>query len=1516
MGATKTTEREQKSNMRRGRNLGVATLLSAAAILVAAFAASPAQAVLVHDFDFAGSGSAGGKLSDPAGIAINHTTGDVYVAEIGNQRISEFSAAGAFIRTWGFDVVASGKPNDNGEVFEICDTTAGNVAADCKAGKASFLSGALNTPRGIAVDNSGGPAEGDVYIQDSHNVRIQRFTADGQFVLMWGKGVNATSGGDICPRPGNPGDTCQIGAGTAELTGFTGGPFGSFGSWQSLGEYSSRIAVDEDGYVYASSGREEESRVVKFESSGTVLGYIHEKPGADPEAFTLPNVVTTDGAGHVFVSEGSIFGAQFQRFLTADFTPSGVTSGSDVSFPYYGERAKHFAVDPSNHYLFVADGLFLSPCQTIVGTAQDHIVEYSPNGELADCSPPTTPGMEFISSNFSPGIRSIAVSPTHKLYMTVNSEIRVFVTPVASPPAVDSEAAGNITTNSAKLRARVSANLSSTTYHVEYGNNPCSNLPSPCDSTAETPAGSSLLPKDENTQLNGLDPETTYYYRFIVTNGEGSDTGPDKRFSTYPEQTFDPSCPNNLSRQQTGASFLLDCRALELVSAENQGGHDVESDLVPGQTPFGGFPAASDKAMYAIHNGAVPGTGKPTNRGPDPYVATRDAANRRWNTEYVGIPADAPSAESFSSTVAGADSGLQSFVFGGPEICVPCFADGSSGMPLRHGDDSLGQGMVGSVPVADPEPSGEVRKPLSDDGSHFVFASEQKFEPEGNPDNGNVTIYDRDLEAGSTQVVSTLPGGSTMESGSAVVALDVSENGSRILIGERISTDAEGNDYFDLYMHVGNSPNTVEIVSGGSGAVYHGMTSDGSQVFFTSRENLVGDADSSVDLFRATVGAGTATVERVSAGEGEIGDTDGCDPAGNSYNTEDWNVLDGGSTDCSVVALGGGSGVAAGSGRIYFLSPEKLDGEGFLGAPNMFYADPGASPHYVSTLESNASTPFPPVGHVYQGSFGSFSPTVSSAAIDNSNGDIYVFDLNEGILEPAGYVQKFDSNGVPISSWASGGKITGIFTVGDGGLVGQPGGFPSAIGIDNNPASPNYRDLWVPDEAGTVNRYDGTTGALQDTINVGEFFSPPMAVAVNPATNGVYVVEASLFGGGSVARTYDSEGNSVAPTSFPVSGLAYGIGVSAAGKVYVANGENVTRYSLTGTPEGTLDPNPALGVVTDYEGDHIFVDEGDRVKEYDSAGVQVGPDIGFGKVANSRSLGVASGRIAVSDPSLGKVALFSGLSIPADRAYDSPLVIQSVRAAETDSSDKFQTTPSGEHAVFSTVLPLTGFDSEEKYELYRYEAAADHLDCTSCNPTSLPPATDATLASNGLSIADDGRVFFNTREALTLRDTNNQLDAYEWDSQHPNNAAGACQRPNGCMELISSGKSRSESGLLTVSADGTDAFFFTRETLAANDDNGSLMKLYTARENGGFFEVPPQPSCAASDECHGPGSQAVAPPALGTLKGTGGNTKLSKRCKKGRVRRSGKCVKRKHRHHKRKHRHHKRTAKSNRRTSR
>jgi hypothetical protein len=177
----------------------------------------------------------------------------------------------------------------------------------------------------------------------------------------------------------------------------------------------------------------------------------------------------------------------------------------------------------------------------------------------------------------------------------------------------------------------------------------------------------------------------------------------------------------------------------------------------------------------------------------------------------------------------------------------------------------------------------------------------------------------------------------------------------------------------------------------------------------------------------------------------------------------------------------------------------------------------------------------------------------------------------------------------------------------------------------------------------------------------------------------------------------------------------------------------------------------------------------------------------------------------------------------------------------------------------------------------------------SCTITNAQATGDATLSTEGLNVSNDGRVFFTSTEPLVLRDTDGRKDVYEWEDGH--------------LQLISSGTSQFDSGLLTASADGKDAYFFTHDTLVKEDTNGSVNKIYDAREDGGLFVLPEPPQCAASDECHGAGSKASPSPSVSSIAGTPGQFQQpeSNKCRRGQVKRHGHCVRRKHRNKRARH---------------
>ena len=108
-----------------------------------------------------GDGAAGtgpGEFNDPRGITTD-LRGDLFVADHGNNRIQKLDPSGRVLAVWG---------RNGGD------------------GSAGTGPGEFHNPRGVALDTAG-----DVFVADKANNRIQRLDPAGHFALKWGR-----NGGD------------------------------------------------------------------------------------------------------------------------------------------------------------------------------------------------------------------------------------------------------------------------------------------------------------------------------------------------------------------------------------------------------------------------------------------------------------------------------------------------------------------------------------------------------------------------------------------------------------------------------------------------------------------------------------------------------------------------------------------------------------------------------------------------------------------------------------------------------------------------------------------------------------------------------------------------------------------------------------------------------------------------------------------------------------------------------------------------------------------------------------------------------------------------------------------------------------------------------------------------------------------------------------------------------------------------------------------------------------------------
>jgi hypothetical protein len=176
---------------------------------------------------------------------------------------------------------------------------------------------------------------------------------------------------------------------------------------------------------------------------------------------------------------------------------------------------------------------------------------------------------------------------------------------------------------------------------------------------------------------------------------------------------------------------------------------------------------------------------------------------------------------------------------------------------------------------------------------------------------------------------------------------------------------------------------------------------------------------------------------------------------------------------------------------------------------------------------------------------------------------------------------------------------------------------------------------------------------------------------------------------------------------------------------------------------------------------------------------------------------------------------------------------------------------------------------------------------------------------------DGKRVVFDSEDRLLASDHNDVNDVYEWEA----NGKGSCESSRvagGCLFLISRGDAGAgPSWFGDADEGGENIFFFTAQSLVAQDRD-ELVDVYDAKVDGGISaqEAPPVASCQEEATClEAPAAQpSVADPLSPFAQGA--NVKPRPACKKGRVRRHGKCVrKRVHRHHKHHHRKHRKKQK-------
>ena len=994
------------------------TLLATATYALSSLAlAAPAPASKgITGFFGAQSGepALGGTFSNPQGVAVNQTTGDIYVADHDNARVERFGASGAFISAWGRDVIQGGKPGDLGEaVLEAC-----TVAADCKAGElGSGVGGELGRPQGIAVDQ----ATGNVYVSEQFNRRVSEFTASGEFIRTFGWDVEAGGGTtfeactvaanckrgagganagqfggiaalggvaigpggavyvadannnrvqkftaegafvsafgwDVVPE-GEPGDTgaglesCPSSAASTEgacQEGVPGGGLGQFSTGQPTG-----LAVDSGGAIYAVEPEENgNERVQRFNATATSASVF--APAA-LSGFPGPTNVTVDPTtDHAFVSkpcsqatcsgaavsnevrikELESSGALLETDLVGEGleTINGLAVSSDSGTLYAsstsGDQRIYLISTPPPPVATIGgvDGITGTGAEfhgevNPTGLDTGYHFEYRSDESSTWTKAPTTdasagggnaavPVSLSVSDLVGSTVYHVRLVATkryllgHTVAATTTSPETTFTT-LPSAPRIQAETATQITDTTATLTASINPAHESTTYRFEYGTadcslNPCISVPVP-DASVGTGGGDVAVARE----LTGLQPATEYHFRVVATNPTGISEGEDNTFTTYP----------------TVLKGLPDERAYELVTPPDTNGLFPRSFIGAGggRSNFS-TPLASPSGESVIFDteGALPGT--EGNGSVDAYEAVRGSGG--WSSHVIS-----PSGEQTEQPGPGGLSADHMYAFweSGGQGSLALEGLDTSYVRLPNGSFELfGKGSIGTDPAAD-------AKLITPGAGHLVFATgvfapAVQLEADA-PEAPLGAVYDR--TSAGTQVVSLLPGNITPAA--TTLYQGASADGSTIAFKVEET----------LYVRL-DGTTTVEVASGNP--MFAGISQNGETVFYFR-------PDGSENPVRGDIYAFDTSTETT-----------------------------------TPIVTGGGStvvNVATDGSHVYFVSTQQLDGEeGTLGADNLYVWD-GSTTRFIATLDPSDLIAFDPNGLV---NLATWTTYVSGNALDENHG--------------------------------------------------------------------------------------------------------------------------------------------------------------------------------------------------------------------------------------------------------------------------------------------------------------------------------------------------------------------------------------------------------------------------------------------------------------------------------------------------------------------------------------------------
>jgi hypothetical protein len=638
----------------------------------------------------------------------------------------------------------------------------------------------------------------------------------------------------VTTKVGGSSEICVAAKGDLCKAGDRGKAPGQYNA-ETIGDFTTGnyIAAGPDGTIFVA----DRNRLQKFDASGVYLSQIplpeEGYPGAlaiDPQSgdlyFSFGTLAVDLLAGHAL--RPSVYRLNPSTGAVLDVLPVGIpfAIATDAAGNVYVFDAAAPGGQSGNHI--------------------DRVLEFSSSGDqtasFAQNETRQTRGIAVNTVTNAGEVDVYVINNSHLAGETAEDDsIHVYGPPPekwlppAVAPQVGDQFAISVGTREALLKAQINPRFwADTHYYVQYGTFPCST-----GGCAEQPAapGAKLTAKVTNALMNsagifltGLEPDTTYHYRFVAQSGGGGPVfGPDRTLRTFraPAPSGE-SCPNQVFRNGP-SSRLPDCRAYEMVSPLDKNNGDVSA-----LRQVTGYSTALDQS--AVEGDALTFTSYRSFGDAQGGAFANQYLARRGPDGWGSLNLSPPRERSFFGTRLSLESEFKAFSADLSQawllhdseptldLCAPggfadlyrrANVDEGSYRALSCATPAIHQPFVeSSLPPFYPELQG-----FSDDGSVAVFRANDKLTPDASEAASTLGLRVFQLYVsygdGQLRLVNVLPNGQVAAEDSSAgtanvemtnrfhnVSHAVSADGSRVFWSASASQGAEGQGPGKIYLRL------------------------------------------------------------------------------------------------------------------------------------------------------------------------------------------------------------------------------------------------------------------------------------------------------------------------------------------------------------------------------------------------------------------------------------------------------------------------------------------------------------------------------------------------------------------------------------------------------------------------------------------------------------------------------------------------------------------------------------------